>query len=473
MGEHSVDYVVAKYILDCLSSEFLFRPEPEHELKQRPPQRPFLIQHIMQFYWTITRFAGLEFLHNPKAEDASEDPINLYTYLHADGERRVRDFVPWALDDAKKIGSSRLLLDVTSTFLIGSWTGIQRVTREVTKFAVKRGLGIPVVLHEGGVMSADIYRGTLRPFELRAGDNLFLLDSTWMGDMKPVRSAMHSIKAQGGSIVACVHDILPLQYPLLFPQGHAIAFQESVRELMYIVDGYVTVSETVARTLRSYIENSPRTADLLQPIRWAHNGSDLPSIDTGKRAIDPTLSSLRERPFFICVGTVEPRKGHIVALEAFERLWSSDFDLVLAIIGKPGWMMQAFEDRLVRHPEWNKRLFRFSNIDDYDLSFAYKNAQALIMPAVAEGFGLPTIEAARLGLPVIASDIPIMREVGKESFYYFDLLDAKALATAVAALLSVERSQRAVLKEILTWEEASANFLSNALDILSSDRRSA
>jgi len=104
-------------------------------------------------------------------------------------------------------------------------------------------------------------------------------------------------------------------------------------------------------------------------------------------------------------------------------------------VGKMGWKMDVFKVRLDTHPELNKRLFWLNGISDAYLEKVYGACRALIAASVAEGFGLPLIEAAQKGLPVLARDIPVFREVGGTGATYFGGSN-QALEAAISAFLA-------------------------------------
>ena len=158
---------------------------------------------------------------------------------------------------------------------------------------------------------------------------------------------------------------------------------------------------------------------------------------------------------FISVGTIEPRKGFPIALDAFEKLWASGIEASYVIIGKAGWGMRHFEERLRTHPRLNRSLFWLANVSDADLVHAYKNATCLIMPSIAEGFGIPLIEAAQFGLRVIASDIPIFREVIKDrAALFFEACNPSDLALRIVeSLRTTERAEPIGLSSYMTWSQ--------------------
>jgi alpha-1,2-rhamnosyltransferase len=158
------------------------------------------------------------------------------------------------------------------------------------------------------------------------------------------------------------------------------------------------------------------------------------------------------------VGTLEPRKAYPIALDAFERLWSEGCETRYVIVGRPGWNTRALQRRIRQHSEYGRRLFWLDNASDADLSHLYPRARGLIFPSFVEGFGMPLIEAAHHGARVIASDIPVFREVGGDDAVYFDVLDTQALAERVREALFEAREIKA--PTVTTWRQSAARLVS-------------
>ncbi len=160
------------------------------------------------------------------------------------------------------------------------------------------------------------------------------------------------------------------------------------------------------------------------------------------------------------VGTIEPRKGHRQALAAMELLWTDKVDANLVIVGKQGWNTDDLAKRIREHPEYNKRLFWLPGISDEMLEQVYRCTSALLAASEGEGFGLPLIEAAQHGLPIIARDIPVFREVAGENAYYFCGDDPLVLANALQSWLSLGDAVPASTGiRRLTWRESSRQLL--------------
>jgi glycosyltransferase involved in cell wall biosynthesis len=165
------------------------------------------------------------------------------------------------------------------------------------------------------------------------------------------------------------------------------------------------------------------------------------------------------------VGTIEPRKGHLQALSAFDLLRKEGEEVNLLIVGREGWLDVPLEEKkciisIVRkirsHPELHRSLFWMDDADDGMLVRAYDSSTCLIFASEGEGFGLPLIEAARHGLPIIARDIPVFREVAGEHAFYFTGLQAEDLARAIRNWLELfRRGEHPPSRGIpwMTWKE--------------------
>ena len=134
---------------------------------------------------------------------------------------------------------------------------------------------------------------------------------------------------------------------------------------------------------------------------------------------------------YISVGTIEPRKNHWYLLDAFDLAWTQGADVRLCILGKKGWKCDHVLERIKRHRQLGRRLFMFNDLSDGELKHCYGKARAVILPSLAEGFGLPVVEALSLGCRVWASDIPVLREVGGGYCLYFDLGSPQSLTELI------------------------------------------
>jgi glycosyltransferase involved in cell wall biosynthesis len=137
-------------------------------------------------------------------------------------------------------------------------------------------------------------------------------------------------------------------------------------------------------------------------------------------------------PFFLHVGTLQPRKNIPVLLDALARLGRPDAPL--ALVGGKGWLYDEIFER-VRALGLVDRVRFAGYVDDAELPLWYNAAAALIFPSLYEGFGLPIVEALACGAPVIAADTSSLPEAGGTAALYFDPHDPDALAARLATVL--------------------------------------
>jgi glycosyltransferase involved in cell wall biosynthesis len=205
-----------------------------------------------------------------------------------------------------------------------------------------------------------------------------------------------------------------------------------------------------------------------QPLAYGvfQLGSDMP-IDPHEAALSPAeqavVDQIRRLPSsFLMVGTVEPRKGHAQALEAFNQLWSDSEDAALVIAGQPGWMTEVTQRRIRHHEELDKRLFWFMDASDALLDKLYDSCTTLLVASEGEGYGLPLVEALRHNLPVLCRDLPVFREIAGEAVTYYSGDTPDVLASAVKFLITVSRQNevpRAATTQSPIWMESTLQLM--------------
>ncbi len=348
-------------------------------------------------------------------------------------------------------GARRLLVDVTPTHRSDIGTGIQRVVREVARAMVESGDGLPVFIEDGELYSYFEHPSLPEKIDIGAGDTFFMLDASWghVADYLPI---MAIVSRRGGENIACLYDLLPLVYPAAFSPDMQRAFQAWLDEIVCASDAVVAISDSVAREFRGYAGLGGLSVKAGQRLGWWRLAADFGGDVAGPPTPRVAAICSAPAPFFLTVGTLAPTKGNSLALAAFDKLWSAGLDVRYVIVGRSGWNTRALEKRILQHPEFGRRLLWLSDAQDAELRELYRHARSLVYASFAEGFGLPLVEAAHHGAPVIASDIPVFREIGGEVVSYFDLLDCDALAKRIADAL--EHPGTAPRLPVLSWRES-------------------
>ena len=352
----------------------------------------------------------------------------------------------------------QLLLDLTELVRHDARSGVQRVTRGLLHAllaAPPAGWDVRPVYDAGGYYAYtgygadDIASGSdglsdesldaALPLRVAAGDMFLGLDLA-LESVARNQATLASLRAHGVRLVFIVYDLLPVRHPEWFVDGLPHAFVQWLGSVSTLADGLVAISRATADDLLDWLaEHAPLRPDAAQ-VGYVHLGADL-DASAPSRGIDADgyalLARMHGDPTLLMVGTLEPRKMQTQALDALERLWEDGLEVNLVIVGKPGWRVEALAARLRDHPQRGRRLFWLESASDELLDRLYGASTALLAASQAEGFGLPLIEAARHGLPVIARDLPVFREVGGAHAWYFTAADGAALADALRQWLAL------------------------------------
>lgn len=302
------------------------------------------------------------------------------------------------------------------------------------------------------------------PVDVAAGDVLWGLD--WAPDLVTRHwPVLAEWRQRGVKVYFTVHDILPLIQAETTFESVTQAHRQWLEAIAH-ADGLLSVSRTVMEDVHHWLQLfGPQNCHPVY-LGWAHHGADLKK--PGQVASRPTraqtqqLAAIERYPAFLLVGTLEPRKMQDQALAAFEWLWRQGIEVSLVIVGKVGWKTERLADRLRQHPERGRHLFWLEGISDDYLEQVYQASTCLIAASKNEGFGLPLIEAAMRGLPILARDIPIFREVCGEHAAYFRGYGPQDLAQSVQRWLDLwERGQAPNSAQMpwMTWAQATRKML--------------
>jgi glycosyltransferase involved in cell wall biosynthesis len=373
---------------------------------------------------------------------------------------------------------AQLLVDITELVSRDAKSGIQRVVRNILTqllTAPPDGFRVePVYSAAGGYLYARHFSGKLlglnmdgfsdEPVEARAGDVFLGLDLALV-QLPSCRPALAAMRRAGVRLHFVLYDLLPLLQPHNFPAGGSELFRIWLETVLGLGDGLLCISRAVADEAHQWLALNPQPLPLPLTIDFFHLGADfaprLEETDALSEEAELALTAARQHPALLMVGTIEPRKGHAQVLAACEQLWQEGREIRLIIVGRQGWLTEEFITRLRCHPQRNRRLFWLEGLADPQLEKLYASAACLIAASFGEGFGLPLIEAARHGLPILARDIPVFREVAGEQALYFQGESGPLLAAALENWLTLhEQKQVPDSARIprLTWEESTGQL---------------
>jgi glycosyltransferase involved in cell wall biosynthesis len=278
--------------------------------------------------------------------------------------------------------------------------------------------------------------------------------------------AIDNIRARGTKVGFLLYDLIPLTHPQFCSPIHARNFQTWLTGAAARADFLLAISHTVQLEAEQFL-NDRSIPHSMSPGQFGyfHLGADL-DLAWKEGLVRPLVQQALEQrddsPVYLFVSTIEPRKNHAFLLDAMERAWAEGSPARLCIVGRIGWLCDDVVQRLETHPELGKRLTWIKDASDSELLYCYKHARGLIFPSIVEGFGLPLLEALSHGLLVLASDIPVHREVGQDYCAYFSLQDCHQLVSMIHAL---DRDPNAIrvrdpkTLRVTTWHQSCEEFL--------------
>lgn len=325
-----------------------------------------------------------------------------------------------------------------------SHLGIYKLPYHLAKLAVKRQCLIQT-----------------KQINWKAGDILILPDAYWT--KRDIWESVSYVRHCGAKVVSVFYDLIPLTHVEYVGGRRSEKFRLYVEELLKNSDKVLAISKSVQEELSRYIaEQLNGSGDFCSQISSFPLGADVQETDGEVRQevrdyFDPRNRACENAPYIV-VGSLDPRKNHKQAIEAFEHLLATGRPRRLCFIGRAGGLSQALLTKMEKSSLFPEYLTHYSDLSDAELRFAYRNCQGVIMPSVVEGFGLPIVEALWNGAPLFASDIPIHREVAGDQCVYFPLHDPCSLAERIIGAEQAEEQQTISFKPT-SWKESAEVFL--------------
>ena len=306
----------------------------------------------------------------------------------------------------------------------------------------------------------------VKPISMKSNDLLLIPDS-FTGRYYDFTALKKTFKVNV-TIIPLLHDIIPITHPEVAHERDAKIFRKTLDQMLSYSSGVMTVSSSVKENVEKYLSHSPISSRFL-PVHFFYLGADFSREKKYRshknRSLEGVISSVIQKKFFLIVGTIEPRKGHMIALKAFNSLWKENFDSILVLVGRTGWKCEIILRQIERSPFQGEKLIFLSNLEDFELSKLYENATGLILPSVTEGFGLPMVEAMHFGIPVIASDIPVFREIGGDYPIYFDSASSDDLVRKLKLLDQNPSLRKREGRKWITWDESALKYIEESLVI--------
>jgi glycosyltransferase involved in cell wall biosynthesis len=296
---------------------------------------------------------------------------------------------------------------------------LERRGVEVRRFAIGRA-PIPAPLHVRRV------RVPLRVVQRWWRTASWPLAERLIGPADVVHATGLTVPPTRVPLVVTVHDVAAIDHPSLHPprQVREVGAQVAAlgRAAVVVASSQATADRLVARGVDQ---------DRIKVVPLGL--TPLPEAEASPAGADGRLA---RGSYLLAVGETSPRKGYVTLLRALARRSANG---PLLVIAGPAGGDEPRIRRAIDELQLQDRVVRLGPVKDSILAGLYRGALALCFPSVAEGFGLPVLEALGAGVPVIASDLPVLREIGGDVALFVPVGDEEALARALDAVGSDSR----------------------------------
>lgn len=434
-------------------------------------------RHIKHYSWlssAATCYSALEKISSTKKLPFDQKNYSEYQTLKRISFRKhsESEFKSVAIAIEKQF-YQRVFYDITTLAIHDAGTGIQRVTKGILHnleqiIDNKNILVIPIAASPDGngynfVEKENdkwVHRGKVTP----CSNDLYICVDLNNDHINRNIDLFKQWKKQGVKFIITVHDICFELFPEFIASKRFVdSLHQWLINSVSIADGLICVSQSVMKDVDFWIkQNLPTTQSKLG---WFHLGSNLNQEHN-------LASNIEDKPFksgvtFIAVSTIEPRKGYSDLLKGFHKAWEKGVAANLIIVGRPGWKCEDVITTITSSPQYQKKLSWYNNCSDEQLIALYQNADCFVFASHAEGFGLPIVEAAQYGLPLLVRDIPVFREIAKENATYFTASGEMSLEHAIEYCTKhIEQLPKSSKIKPLTWNQSTSQFWSAIKEII-------
>ncbi len=264
--------------------------------------------------------------------------------------------------------------------------------------------------------------------------------------LQPVLQAVRCIP--GVKINIFLHDAIPLDFPQYQHAGTKDKFSEMMNVVSAYADSVICNSTATKIDVAAHLSPCP-------PLHVALLGTDVDCSQTEDNIEDLNIPT----PFFLCLGTIEPRKNHRFLIDLWEGLLAEKMGNALphlVICGARGWCNEDVFERLDHSPLRGTHIHEFNALSDGQIQALMRRANGLVFPTFYEGYGLPVIEACVAGTPVLANDLPVLREFAYDIPIYAAVSDSYSWIAQIENLTQASpelREEQAKTYKPPNWDQ--------------------
>lgn len=299
--------------------------------------------------------------------------------------------------------------------------------------------------------------------QIKSGDFFFGLDLA--AHILPSQvDLLMDWKKRGVRFYFIIYDLIPYSNPKWFSRKLVKSFRKWLRVVAVFSDGVFCISEKTRKDFIDHTSNDLGLDSLIPAYTIRLSGDIDGSLPTKglPKDFDQFQKNIIDKKSTLLVGTIEPRKGHDLLLDAYDILWKNDPSQVLILVGRSGWKTEKLQKKILNHQNYGRTLYWFDSASDELLEKLYAISDGVVVPSLSEGFGLPIIEALKYYKPLLVRDISVFREFKSSYITYFSGLAKEQLADEIIAwqLASSSLNRQIERDEIcVTWSDTVGEIL--------------
>ena len=267
-----------------------------------------------------------------------------------------------------------------------------------------------------------------------------------------------------------IHDLTYIHYPELVEKNNLPHLTRVVAQSIKTSDFIITISEAVKQEIVDNFTIDPAKI-IVTPIPPNEAFFKKNSNEVHKKYGIPT------KKYIFFISTVEPRKNLPLLIEAYSRLspeLQNEYSLIIS--GGMGWKSEKSTEAMKDAQAKGLNVVHTGYIDEADKSALYQKASLHVLPSFYEGFGMSVLESAASETPIVATDIPVLREVGGNGAEYFTSNDSDSLVASITKVLKNPDYQKELVKNAsahlatVSWKK-NAELIINKVNELKNSRR--
>lgn len=266
--------------------------------------------------------------------------------------------------------------------------------------------------------------------------------------------------------VAVIHDLAFHEYPEQFRYKDWLLLHTFSAQVANEADAIIAISQATKDDIKKYYGRE-------ENVHVVHHGIDHDRFrvfsDTEKAESFGKLQGKYpklQKGYILFVGQIQPRKNIGRLVEAFEKMKGAP---QLVIAGGHGWNNKEIYTRIDESPE-RENIILTGAVPDELLPALYANAQVFVLPSLQEGFGIPLIEAAACGTPLVTSNISSMKEIASDAAVLIDPMNALSIAEGITKALSEKEAlqkKSIALAQRFSWEKTAQETMNILKEVIS------